>query len=100
MNNQRCKNENATPKDRISEKMFLAKYGEKMPDCGDDMHRKEADTEERDELFSRCVPLAMAYVPWQEFRKLYSVEEGFERGTIFCELDFPFLGYMKGGCRR
>ena len=40
--------------------------------------------------------LAMAYVPWQEWRNLYSAEKGFCRGTIFEELDKPFLG--KGGC--
>ena len=36
-------------------------------------------------------PLAMAYVPVQIFRKLYSAEKALERGTLFEELDFPFL---------
>ena len=37
-------------------------------------------------------PLAMVYSPVQEWRDLYDSETGHERGTIFKELDFPFLG--------
>ena len=40
--------------------------------------------------------LAMAYVPWQHFEEPYPICKGFVRGTIFEELDKPFLG--KGGC--
>ncbi len=36
--------------------------------------------------------IGMAYVPWQKFRKLYEPELGFHRGTVFQELDKPFLG--------
>ncbi len=36
--------------------------------------------------------LAMAYVPWQSWRKLYEVCEGFSTGTIFKELDLEFYG--------
>ena len=42
-------------------------------------------------------PVAMAYVPWQRYPEPYPVCKGFIRGTIFEELDKPFLG--KGGCR-
>ena len=43
-------------------------------------------------------PLAMAYVPWQQWRDIYEPCMGFQRGTIFRELDKPFL--WKGGrCR-
>jgi len=35
-------------------------------------------------------PLAMAYVPDQEWRDIYEDEEGLDRGTIFHELDLPF----------
>ena len=44
---------------------------------------------------SKCIdtlPLAMSYVPFQKWRDLYSAEVGLERGTIFSELDKPFLG--------
>lgn len=40
---------------------------------------------------STC-PLAMAYVPWQIWDMTYEMEEGFAVGTIFPELDLPFLG--------
>ena len=42
--------------------------------------------------------LAMAYVPWQTWRDIYECDKGFHCGTIFRELDLPFLG--KGGVRR
>ncbi|MBQ8804675.1 MAG: spore coat associated protein CotJA [Tyzzerella sp.] len=42
--------------------------------------------------------LAMAYVPWQVWRNLYDAEKGFHCGTIFQELNMPFLG--KGGMKR
>ena len=37
-------------------------------------------------------PLAMVYSPAQEWRELYESAEGHKRGTIFKELEFPFLG--------
>ncbi len=36
-------------------------------------------------------PLAMVYSPIQEWRELYDNETGLSRGTIFKELDLPFL---------
>ena len=39
------------------------------------------------------LPLAMAYVPWQEFRYLYEdLEKAYRAGTVFMELDKPFEG--------
>lgn len=38
------------------------------------------------------IALAMAYVPFQEFKELYNSEVGFDRGTVFKQLDQPFLG--------
>lgn len=40
--------------------------------------------------------LAMVYIPNQEFRELYDADTGLSRGTIFRELDKPFVG--RGGC--
>ena len=38
-------------------------------------------------------PLGMAYVPMQEFNKLYEdLEKAFRCGTIFEELNKPFTG--------
>lgn len=38
------------------------------------------------------VPLAMSYVPIQVWQMLYTPEDGFMRGTIFEQLDLPFIG--------
>jgi hypothetical protein len=38
-------------------------------------------------------PIGMAYVPMQQAPVLYeNLEEAFNRGTIFPELDKPFMG--------
>ena len=49
--------------------------------------------------FPSKVSLAMAYVPFQRFEKLYDGEKALERGTLFEELDLPFYG-GKGGKTR
>lgn len=36
------------------------------------------------------MPLAMAYVPYQQWKNIYDPTEAFKRGTIFKELDLPF----------
>ncbi len=36
--------------------------------------------------------LAMAYIPDQKWRKIYSGDVALKRGTMFCELDKPFIG--------
>ena len=51
---------------------------------------------EYDELSGMA--LAMAYVPWQEWRALLEPEKALCCGTIFEELNKPFLG--SGGCGR
>lgn len=38
------------------------------------------------------VPLAMAYVPLQRWRMLYEGDVALTRGTLFHELDKPFIG--------
>ena len=43
-------------------------------------------------------PLASVFAPLQQWRNVYDLESGFGRGTIFKELDLPFLcGDRKGG---
>mgnify|MGYP003430680604 len=42
--------------------------------------------------------LAMAYVPWQTWRDICDAEKALHMGTIFQELNLPFLG--KGGVKR
>lgn len=53
----------------------------KMPDCA------HSDYENIDSY-----PIAMAYVPWQQWKDVYEVGKGFRCGTIFPELYKPFLG--------
>ena len=36
-------------------------------------------------------PIGMGYVPMQQWRQTYSLDNAFNRGTIFPELDLPFL---------
>lgn len=48
--------------------------------------------------FPANMPVAMAYVPWQKWKDIYEPCKALESGTIFAELDKPFLG--KGGMRR
>lgn len=42
------------------------------------------------------LPIAMAYVPMQKWQRLYEPEVALERGTLFSELDLPFIG--KAAC--
>lgn len=46
--------------------------------------------------FPRDTVLAMAYVPFQKYGNLYPSEKALDAGTLFCELDKPFLG---GACK-
>lgn len=40
-----------------------------------------------------CMPVGMGYVPWQQFRDVLDGRSGLARGTIFQELDLPFMCY-------
>ena len=46
-----------------------------------------------DKMPLRDFPVAMAYVPWQEWEDVYELCEGFEIGTICPSLNKPFVGY-------
>lgn len=47
--------------------------------------------------FPKNTPLAMAYVPFQQWGETYGDDEALSRGTLFPELDLPF---SKGGADR
>ena len=47
--------------------------------------------------FPDATPYAMAYVPFQQLETTYPAERGLEYGTIFPELNKPFLG---GGMKK
>ena len=46
-------------------------------------------------VLEKDYPLAMAYVPWQQWKNPYGPERGLAQGTIFSELD---LAFDKGRC--
>lgn len=41
-------------------------------------------------VFPPVTPPGMAYVPFQQWGEVYHSEKGFNRGTMFPVLDFPF----------
>ena len=55
------------------------------------MRRKPDGCDRGNEPVDRMAP-GMAFVPWQEWDDIYDMEKALERGTIFEELDKPFLG--------
>lgn len=58
--------------------------------CCSDMRQQDAPC--------TCTPLpAMVFIPVQYLECVYEPEYGFNRGTIFPELDKPWL--VGGGCR-
>lgn len=61
-------------------------------------NRFSVESDRRRSVMPEEMPLAMAYVPWQMWQEIYSTDKGFQRGTIFRELDMPFVG--KGGWNR
>lgn len=44
------------------------------------------------------MPLAMGYVPWQQWNKIYDPCDGLTNGTIFPELNLQFYGCIPQGC--
>lgn len=47
----------------------------------------------------REYPLAMAYVPWQQWNNVMCAKEGLCKGTIYSDLVLPFYGCDKRGGR-
>lgn len=62
--------------------------------CGRDTCSRPSCSRNEDVLQS--LPLAMAYVPWQQLRSLYEPDQALQIGTLFPELCKPFLG--RKGC--
>ena len=59
-------------------------------ECRETMEMSCAVSDDYDALAG--MPLAMAYVPWQKWRKIYDAEKALCQCTIFEELDKPFRG--------
>ena len=56
----------------------------------------EMPTMPTESTFPAKVSLAMMYVPFQRFERLYDEEKALSRGTLFEELDLPFYGGKRG----
>ena len=54
-----------------------------MKDCS-------CDKKENKNLYDMTI--AMAYVPWQRFKMYENLEEAYCNGTVFPDLNRPFLG--------
>ncbi len=88
-----------TPQEKISDEMLRRMLGD---DRGESIC-PERDLPERTNLrLPDGFPLASVYAPTQVFRNLHDCDTALIRGTIFKELDLPFMGLTvtKGGsCR-
>ena len=62
----------------------------KNPPCSGDTGAEGCNTRELYGLEGKS--LAMVYSPKQYWRKLYTPEDAMLHGTLFMELDKPFLG--------
>ncbi len=51
----------------------------------------DMDTSLRPSALPAVMVPAMAYVPTQFYDTVYEIDEGYSRGTIFPELDKPFM---------
>ena len=56
------------------------------------MQSRRNDNSEGMSRFPDKTPLAMAYVPFQQWGEVYDDEDALSRGTLFPELDLPFKG--------
>lgn len=63
------------------------RFSRPLPECSCKNHDPARSTCADSNEF----PIAMAYVPWQTFRNLYPYEKALCVGSIFQELDKPFV---------
>lgn len=60
-------------------------------DCGyQQYHTGECNCEKS--VFPSCTPPAMAYVPFQKWCEVYSMDKALCQGTLFPVIDKPFVG--------
>lgn len=79
-------------------KDFYTNFDEEPVGVKFDLQNNEESVETfRKENSFENFPLAMAYVPVQQFRQLYDTSEALQNGTLFKELNLPFFGYLKKG---
>lgn len=92
-----CRSNNCS-REQVSTPYSLSGMPEKSSDgCPARSYSETSPCCERDDALEGMA-LAMAYVPWQNWKRIYEVEKALCRGTIFEELDKPFHGM--GGCNQ
>ena len=77
-------------RERVSEERIRRLLGESSP-------RGESQVNASPKRSCCKDSLAMVYSPYQNWQNLYELEPGFCAGTIFKELDKPFVGCRNGG---
>ena len=95
-----------TPRDRISDNMLRRMLDESEGTASErytsDSNNRTGTQHSRHTWGLENHPLAMVYAPVQVFRNLYDRDTALQKGTLFTELNLPFMGQsvMKGGgCR-
>ena len=86
---------------------YLKRFGKKPADMGIEYYLKtntntKVTNKKREEnipqnsrfnnVMLKDLPLTMAYVPFQDIEGVYSNDEALKAGTLFPNLDKPFLG--------
>lgn len=69
-----------------------------MGNCNRNYMGQRECCEHYDRSSSQEFVIAMAYVPWQYFEHVYEPDRALQVGTIFPELNKPFLG-RRGRCK-
>lgn len=96
-------NEFMTPRERVNDSLVRRLQNEAMEnDRSNDRGRCPADELQnvggRNSWGLESYPLASMFAPLQEWRSIYEPDLGMSRGTIFKELDLPFVcGERRGG---
>ena len=70
-------------------------WSEDVVETGIFLPRPPAQKPEECKCDLSCVdnlPVGSMYAPMQVFRNLYSPDAALDNGTLFCELNLPFLG--------
>lgn len=60
--------------------------------CNRYMPQQRCMPSSKKEGFPDNFPVGMAYVPWQTWNQVYDFDKALQRGTLFPELDKPFIG--------
>lgn len=104
MMNMYTEDDTMTPRERIGDEMLRRMLDGNRQSTEPIMQNRPNCSNGRKETWGlEEYPLAMVYAPLQVFRNLYDMDTALQKGTMFAELDLPFMGESvanKGGsCR-